>query len=339
MHAQRKPPVYIFGWPSFLGGADTKLAHLLILLHRDYRLTVIPNDAFRLEEKHWTRFMDRLGVVYTRRDRLPRKLDGFALGMCNTRFLTEGVAERMKARGLKIIWSGEMSWHHDGEVEAFQSGLIDKVLYVSEVQRGKLAERHGSVPYVIAGNYIEPRYFPFRERCLGTFTIGRLSRADRDKYPEDFPVFYEALDLPEARYRVMAWDKALARKYRWHRFDARWELLPSLAETQVKFLHSLDLFVYPLGHLCVEAWGRSTVEAMLTGCIPLVPPGHHFENLMVHGESGFICGDFLEYQAAAQKLYWDYPWRARVARQCRTHAVEELCNPGKHRQIWREVFQ
>src|SRR5262249_30891783 len=120
--------------------------------------------------------------------------------------------------------------------------------------------------------------------------------------------------------------------------DGRWDLLRAMEESQLKFLYSLDLFVFPIGHKCVEAWGRSTVEAMLTGCIPLVPSGHHFEQLMVSGESGFICHDFLEYQDWAQRLYFDYAWRAKVARQCRDHAVHELCDPHTHRQLWRAVF-
>jgi hypothetical protein len=78
---------------------------------------------------------------------------------------------------------------------------------------------------------------------------------------------------------------------------------------------------------------------MLTGCIPLVPGGHHFENLMVHGQSGFICHDFLDYQETVQKLYWDHRWRAQLAQQCHAHAVNELCNPEKHRQLWREALQ
>src|SRR5260221_12249710 len=109
--------------------------------------------------------------------------------------------------------------------------------------------------------------------------------------------------MPEASFRVMAWDYKVSQKYRWFKFDGRWELLAASKETQVDFLHSLDLFVYPLGHNFRESWGRSTVEAMLTGCVPLVPVGHHFENLMIHGETGFICNDFLEWKEYAQRLY------------------------------------
>ena len=45
---------------------------------------------------------------------------------------------------------------------------------------------------------------------------------------------------------IIAWDQKLAHKYRWHKFDDRWDLLPAEKEAQVDFPHSLDLFVYPL---------------------------------------------------------------------------------------------
>src|SRR5262245_59171315 len=154
----RKSPntaIYIFGWPSFLGGADTKLAHLLKLLHRDYRITVVPNDSFRLRERVWTRFMDRLGVRYANLRQLPKKLKGYCLAMCNPRFFTEGLAQAAKERGLQVVWSSEMVWHHDGEVDGVKAGLVDKVLYVSDVQKRRLSEGYGSTPSFITGNYID----------------------------------------------------------------------------------------------------------------------------------------------------------------------------------------
>lgn len=339
MQPLAKPKLFIFGWPSFVGGADTKLAHLLVLLHEHCDITVVPNEGRHIHNKTWTRFLEKLGVKYGLLDRLPAKLTGFGLSISNQCFFTHRIAHRAKERGLTIVWSSEMMWHHQGELEAVRDGLIDKVLYTSELQMQVLSPGYGSLPGAITGNYIDPSYFPFKERRNEVFAIGRLSRADLAKYPEDFPVFYESLDLPEVRFRVMAWDEKLRQKYRWHRFDSRWELLKAEQEGQIGFLHSLDLFVYPLGHNFTESWGRSTVEAMLTGAIPLVPPGHNLENLLVDGETGFVCGDFLEYQRHAHALFNDRPMREAMAQRCHEHAVHTLCNREEHLMLWLEVFQ
>ena len=158
-----------------------------------------------------------------------------------------------------------------------------------------------------------------------------------DKYPEDFPVFYEALGLPEVRFRIMAWDDELRRKYAWHRFDERWDLLTVLQEPVPKFLASLDLFVYPLGHRFTESWGRSTVEAMLTGAIPLVPVGHNFAELIEHGRSGFLCCDFRDYQRAALELARDPEARRQMSLATRARAVS-LNDPDYHRALWLEAL-
>jgi len=234
--------VYIFGWPSAVGGADTKLHHLLRLLHDDCQLTVVPNEARHLESEVWTRVLDDLGILYCLLDELPARLEGVALALCNDCFFVERIAHRAKDKGLKVIWSGEMMWHHIQEAEAFRDGVVDKVLYVSELQRSALNGAHGTVPRTITGNYIDPELYPFRERRSETFTIGRLSRPAPEKYPQGFPMFYERLELPDTRFRVMAWSAELTWRYGWHRFDERWELLQAETEGVVPFLHSLDLF-------------------------------------------------------------------------------------------------
>ena len=78
---------------------------------------------------------------------------------------------------------------------------------------------------------------------------------------------------------------------------------------------------------------------MLTGAIPLAPPGHHLENLIEHGKSGFVCHDFLEYKEHANRLRADYSERRKMARQCRQHAEHELCVASEHVKIWKEALQ
>jgi glycosyltransferase involved in cell wall biosynthesis len=322
-----------------MGGADTKLVHLLKLLHRDVWFTVIPNDEERLKEREWVKYLDRLGIHATLLERLPHDLTGCALSLANTRFFCDRIAHRAKERGLKIIWSSEMMWHHPNELDAVREGVIDTVLYVSEFQRSVLQPGYGTLPGRMTGNYIDPDDFPFRERRNPTFTIGRLSRPDPAKYPENFPVFYESLGLEDTAFRVMAWSNALARRYRWHDFDARWDLLAPAEVPTLDFLHSLDLFVYPLGHSFQESWGRSVVEAMLTGAVPLVPRGHHFEQLLIDGETGFFCDDFAEWREHAQHLRKDPAFRHRIAHQAHEHARMKLCNAEEHRRVWLETFR
>ncbi len=335
------PPqrLYLFGWPSRYGGADTKVAHLLKLLHRDFKITVVPNWRKQLDETGWVESLRRLEISVATLSSLPRRLEGVGLGICNDKFFSLGICKQAKERGLRIVWSSEMMWSHLGEREAIEAGLVDRLLYVSPVQQRQLNyESFTSVPTMMTGNFVDADEYPFKERCGQNLTIGRLSRADVRKYSEDFPVFYEALELPSVRFRVMAWSDELHAKYRWHSFDDTWDLLKPLEEDTVTFLHSLDIFVYRLGHSFTETWGRSTVEAMLTGCVPLVPAGHHFEHIVAHGYSGYLCDGFSEYARYAHELSRDCERRRAMARRCREHAVQNLCDANAHRAAWRAAL-
>ncbi len=262
------------------------------------------------------------------------------LAICELHFFSSGVAQRLKDKGLKIVWSNEMMWEFKGEAKSAKAGLVDRVLWLSEFQSKvkAFAEMYRNVPYTIVENYIDPDDFHWKERRNETFTIGRLSRPDPVKFPRNFPNFYELLGLRDVRYRIMAWSEEMANQYRWHRFGPEWELLPKNKMPALDFLWSLDVFVYPLGHRFKESWGRVVVEAMLTGCPPLVPVGHHFHNMLLDKESGYLCGPFEEWQEAVQQLYRDYPHRLRMSKRCTEYAREVHCDPERHRAIWREAL-
>jgi len=109
----------------------------LVLSDRS-QITVVPNENRHIHNKFWTKFLDKLGVKYALFEKLAAKLDGFGLALSNQCFFSKRIARRAKEKGLKIIWSSEMMWHHEGELEAVKAGIIDKVLYASEFQKNHL---------------------------------------------------------------------------------------------------------------------------------------------------------------------------------------------------------
>ena len=330
--------VYLYGTPGHLGGAATKIRHLLRLLHKEVDFTVILTHPSWRRNKQVMGFLKELNIPHCMVKDLPRRVSGVVLAICELQFFSSGVAQRLKDKGLRIVWSNEMMWEFKGEAEAVKAGLIDRVLCLSPLQWNVFKEMYRGVPSTMVGNYIDPDDFHWRERRNETFTIGRLSRPDPVKFPLDFPNFYELLGLGDVRYRVMAWSEEMAKQYRWHRFGPEWELLPKNKMASLDFLWSLDVFVYPLGHRFKESWGLVVVEAMLTGCPPLVPVGHHFHNMLVDEESGYLCGPFAEWKEAVQRLYRDYSHRLRMSKRCAEYAREVHCDAERHRAIWREAL-
>ena len=181
------PKLYLVGIPGKIGGASTKILHLMRLLHGDFQITLVAPEIAVLKDKEVRRSLEPYGIPGTLLKDLPRQLDGVALGICDKDFFVSGRAREAKARGLKVVWSNEMMWAFKGEAEAVKEGVIDRVLFVSEFQAKAFEEMYRGIPSFLTGNYIDPDDYGWRERRNPIFTLGRLSRADPVKYPLNFP--------------------------------------------------------------------------------------------------------------------------------------------------------
>ena len=369
-----KIPAFWFNWPSRIGGADTKFLHLLPLLGREFGMTVVPNDP-RCLRGEWAAVVRGAGAGACARGKVPKDLRGsWAVSMCNRAFF-KSIAGEMKKRGARIAWSNDMMWLFDGEAEAVRDGTVDCVMYVSRAQREALEpkylealglpwdgplknpcaksgaiRRKGLAPlrWVMTGNWIDPGQFPHRARGVrgegdsGVFTIGRVSRPDPDKFPYDFPASYERMGLREpVKFRVLGWSDGMRERWCEHRWDRRWDLLEADSVPVADFLDTLDVLVYDVSPRFKESWGRAVVEAMLSGVVPLVPQGggHHLENLLEHGKSGFLCRSRTEYGEYCRALQDDPALLGRMSREARRFAVKQHCNRREHLALWRKVFR
>ena len=327
--------IVIIGRPGDVGGAATKIADLIGLLNKSFEIDILVLEREERSRIANGRHVSRENNVRViRRDELSKSRHKAGIAVCELGFFESGVPELLKERGIPLVWSNDMMWEFSGEPEAVKNGLINRVVFVSDLQRQYFERLYSDIEHRLIPNYVSPDRFPYLERVNQTFVVGRLSRPDPVKYPIDFPVFYEELDLEDVRFRVQAWSEELRRKYSWHRFGPHWELLPAGKIPAAEFLSSLDLFVYPLGHQFKESWGRSTVEAMLTGCVPVVPAGHNFEKMFVHGESGFICSNFSEFKSIVGELYQNQTLRLKIGKTAASHCRSVLCNREEHRQLW-----
>ena len=160
-----KTDLYVFQWISDLGGADTRLKELLILLKDDFNITCIPNDDFRLKEKHNTDFLDALGIKYCSSADLPKKMDGFAYSNCNFRlFSDKNRIDSINASGVKLIWSNDMMWVAPEEAEAIRAGKVDCCVFTSpfhwSVLGGKIFEAKRDQRAAILENYFDSSTWP-----------------------------------------------------------------------------------------------------------------------------------------------------------------------------------
>src|ERR1700750_2182933 len=114
----RERRLYIFGWPAAIGGASTKLAHLLRLLRSRFPIVVVPNEDSEVNDREWRPFLDELSIAACTFGDLPERLQGWGMSLCNFEFLLSPKWAEARRRGLKMAWSNEMMWTHPGELGA-----------------------------------------------------------------------------------------------------------------------------------------------------------------------------------------------------------------------------
>jgi glycosyltransferase involved in cell wall biosynthesis len=339
-----KTDLYIFQWISDLGGADTRLKDLLVLLKDDFNITCIPNDEFRLKEKHNTDFLDRLGVKYCMPSGLPKKPEGFAYANCNFRLFKEpDRLDFIRSLSLKFLWSNDMMWTAGEELDGIVKGKVDCCLFTSPFHFNHVSPAILSAKpdqkVAILDNYFDSSTWPYFERPRRpTVVCGKVSRDDFLKFSDDFPVFYEsATRLVPATYRVMGWSSPLAKKYEWFDFSDRWSLLGTNQVGTVDFLNSIDVFLYNCNRDFIENQSRAIVEAQLTGCPVVAPNKWNFPNMVWDQRTGYLWNDLEELREAVADLS-NYEFRTKMGRLASSCTREIWCDSSSAKRKWNAVL-
>ena len=343
--------VYIFQWPSELGGADTRIKDLIRLFgsKKKFKLKVIPNDDFRLKEQENVDFILKNNGECLSWSDLPDKMDGVALSCCNFRIFDEENGWRLKKikdSGLKFIWLNDMMIRSEGEIEAISNDAIDACLYATTFHKQQLSlfdksvHLENKIKHYIVPNYFYPdNYVYFNREKKDTFTIGKHSRPDWRKFSNDFPAFYENLNLKNPRFRVMGVGDNFHIRFSWYKFDSRWDILKPNAEKTQEFLNSLDTYVYNCHHSFIENQSRAIVEAGLSGLPIIAPNKYYFPNQIVHGETGFLYTDYSECVNYTKELESNFKLRIEFGKKSNSNLKEIYCDGSKQLKLWEKIFE
>ncbi len=337
--------LFVCGYPGELGGANTELWHTLKLWRRfGLGVTLIPTWK---ADPAWRGRLDAIGcrTVESNPDNL-RNVSGLGGGvvvsMCNTRFLA--AADRFRELGCRIVWLGCMNWLFPAErLHYRRRGTFDRHIFQSRYQQDQLGPQLAAYGYdasrgrIIRGAF-DVGEFPFRPlpHTPGeTFVIGRLSRAEADKFSPRTWAIYGRAPQPMAA-RVMGWNASVQARLG---PPPRWaECLPPGAETPQTFLARLHCLAQA-GGSAAENWPRAGLEAMAAG-VPLVADRRGgWPEMIRHGQTGYLCESDDEMAESIAQLGADPAGRRRIAQQAR-HSVEtELADRETFWQQWRDLLE
>jgi len=337
--------LYFFQWLSDLGGADTRLKDLIKLFSskKEYKLFSVPNDDGRFTEKQNTDFFKKYNVTTLKWSELPDKIEGVGLSFCNFRLFSENWRiKKIKDLGLKFIWSNDMMWHTDEEIEAIKNKYVDAYLYTSEFHKSILHNdviEKNSKNFIIANYFDKDSYIFFPRKDNDFFTIGKHSRPDHLKFSDDFPSFYSNLGIKNPEYKVMGVPSDFKLRFNTFNFDSRWQLLKANEKSSEDFLKELNVYVYNSHSKFIENQSRSIVEALLNGLPVLAPNKYNFPNQIIHGENGFLCDTYEDFKKYINLLENDKILIKDMSLKAHSLTTKKWCDKDKNLNDWQNVFK
>jgi glycosyltransferase involved in cell wall biosynthesis len=335
--------VFVIGYPSALGGANTELWHTIKLWRRfGVKVTLVPTWK---ADRGWRVCLDALGcrTVESNPDDLqnvPGLKGGIVVSLCNTKFLA--AAQRFRELDCRIVWLGCMNWLFPEERLHYRKhGPFHFHVFQSRYQRDQLAPQlrrfgwRNEQGAVIRGA-LDLDEFPWRplpHTAGGPLVLGRVSRPDADKFPRDLWQQFSRIDRP-VQYRILGWSKEAAARAG---LPPRWaECLPPCGQPVPQFLGALHALAPGLG-AAVENWPRYALESMAAGVPLVVEETGGTVEMIEHGQTGYLCESVEEMAGYVERLADDEPGRMRMIVAARA-AVERLADPAVLWEQWREVF-
>jgi glycosyltransferase involved in cell wall biosynthesis len=167
------------------------------------------------------------------------------------------------------------------------------------------------------------------------FTVGRLSRAAREKHHPADPALYRRLVNHGCRIKIMGATPFLTRKLGHSRSVT---LLPAHAQEPHLFLQSLDCFLYRTSPRWLEPWGRVVTEAMACGLPVVCHNRGGYVDIIDHGRNGFLFNTQQEALDILLGLKEDWALRESIGKAAR-ETSEELFSPARRREIVQFYLQ
>jgi hypothetical protein len=333
--------IWVAGFPSAYGGADTELDHQIDLWRAcDVEVHLAPlvaPDPAMVENvrARGCQVHDYCDDVF--RDRV-------VVSYCNGPFLERLPVIAAAGRPACTVWFNCMTWLFDAERVAHAQGLIDRFGFVSAYQAGILTpqlEAIGPVSALPYSPYFNPDRVEWRYRPWdGSYRIGRISRDDEHKFaPDTWRIFDRVLTpagLTKAVYMLGCGPNA-RRRIGEPPDSLNWLTWAANAIPASEFFQTIDTMIHKTGG-SRESYCRVLIEAYAHGVAPIVEHDYAFPELVIHGETGFMTSDSDEMSYHASWLAMNPAEHRRIAENGRDHLRQVIADRETCWRGWEDLF-
>lgn len=339
-----KKEIWVAGYPSFFGGADTEVLHNIDLWRRyDVDVNLVP--MFGSDPKMQA-FMNAVGAK-THEYRPDIFKDKITTSFCNGEFLRllPDIMEQGKPR--TVVWFNCMTWTFDDEIKAHRNGWLDFHGFVSTYQKGWLKPALDTIrpvreledyrPYFNPNNISQQVEFNYREP-KNWFALGRISRDDAHKYSDDmWNIFYKVCTPRHKKVFVLGYGPNAHGKTGPAPRGLDWQTWgPN--EIPVKQVYNiLHTIIHKTGG-SRESYCRIVPEAYAYGVPIITEDDYAFPDLIVNGVTGYRCKTSDEMSFRASEIAFDEEKRKKMIYAAKDHLLNEIASPTKCWEPWSKLF-
>lgn len=334
--------LWVAGFPSRYGGADTELDHQ-IDLWRAHGVDVHLVPMFGADEEMLESVQARGCRIHDYRDDVFK--DRLVVSYCNGPFLERLPAIAAAGRPQCTIWFNCMTWMFEAEKEAHAKGLIDRFGFVSAYQRQMLLpelERIAPVHEVEYRPYFASDRFEWRYREWdGCYRVGRISRDDGAKFALDTWRIFDRVLTPahlKKKVYILGFGPNAERTIGSAPPSLDWRTWAGNELSATDFFRTIDTMIHKTGG-SRESYCRVLVEAYAHGVVPIVENDYAFPDLVIHGETGFLTSDSEEMSYFASWLAMNPAEHRRIAENGRSHLERVLSKPDACWRCWDDLFR
>lgn len=332
--------VYVLGAPGWVGGAGTELWDTLRWWCRGgFDVHLVRPEGF---PKAWRKPCEEIGCTIHEtplRD-VPGMAGSNVTAFCAKAFLES--ADELRAMGCRLIWVSCMTYVFKAEREHYEThGPFDVYVCQSRFQRALLREQLAgyqlNMEHIPGAFCIEDWPFaPASHQPGQPFVLGRLSRADADKFSSNTWPIWEGVSYGKKEGHVMGWQPEKVQKKLGK--PPGWVKTYRPGEMPAKDFHRMLHALVQINGGAKENWPRVGLEAMATGDVLVAQNQWGWKEMVEDGRTGFLCSsDRHEISHRIATLAWDESLRCRMAVDARQR-VEQLADPEPFIRKWRTVL-
>ena len=333
--------VYVAGFPSVYGGADTELDHTLdLLLEHGISITLVP---FRTVDTALQQKTEQRGLriaPYSNRVFVNQTV----ISYCNGSFLRALPTIARCGPPRKVIWLNCMTRTFPDEVLAHREGWIDCFGFQTEYQESLIRPVLEKIRPVTTFPYrpyvnISRMRWAYRD-WHGTYNVGRISRDDPAKFSRDTWRIFDRILVPrrlKKKVFILGYGRRAAQKLGKPPPGLDWMTWPPRGIETDAFFARVDTMVHKTGG-SRENYPRVLVEAYSYGTVPIVEDDYAFPRLVQHGITGFrtSCSDEMSYYASW--LAGNPSAHRRMAEKGRAYLDDELNDREASWRGWETVL-